>query len=94
LTSRSKVLYWLMDLHHGGCPVHEFDAVIIEDETGGYVAFVPALPGCHTQGDTLQELRDNVKEAIELYLETLTEDEKKDLLHQRVVGIQKVKTLA
>jgi len=74
--------------------MHEFDVVIIEDETGGYVAFVPALPGCHTQGDTLQELMDNVKEAIELYLETLTEDEKKDLLRQRVVGIQKVKTLA
>jgi len=74
--------------------MHEFDVVIIEDETGGYVAFVPALPGCHTQGDTLGELIDNVKEAIELYLSTLTEDEKKELLQQRVVGIQKVKTLA
>jgi len=74
--------------------MHEFDVVIIEDETGGYVAFVPALPGCHTQGDTLEELIENTKEAIELYLETLTEEEKKDLLQQRVVGIQKVKTLA
>jgi len=36
----------------------------------------------------------NVKEAIELYWETLTEDEKKELLRQRVVGIQKVKALA
>jgi len=52
--------------------MYEFDVVIIEDETGGYVAFVPALPGCHTQGDTLGELMDNAKEAIELYLETLT----------------------
>ena len=74
--------------------MYEFDVVIIEDETGGYVAFVPALPGCHTQGDTLGELLDNAKEAIELYLETLTEEEKKDLLQQRVVGIQKVKALA
>ena len=74
--------------------MYEFDAVIIEDETGGYVAFVPALPGCHTQGDTLGELMDNVKEAIELYLETLTEEEKKTLLQQRVVGIQKVKALS
>ncbi len=82
-----------MKLYHGDT-MHEFDVVIIEDENGGYVAFVPALPGCHTQGDTLQELMDNVKEAIELYLETLTEDEKKDLLQQRVVGIQKVKALA
>ena len=74
--------------------MYEFDTVIVEDETGGYVAFVPTLPGCHTQGDTLQELMDNVKEAIELYLETLTEEEKKEILRQRVVGIQKVKALA
>lgn len=73
--------------------MYEFDVIIIEDETSGYVAFVPALPGCHTQGDTLNELMENVKEAIELYLETLTEEEKKDLLQQKVVGIQKVKAL-
>jgi predicted RNase H-like HicB family nuclease len=74
--------------------MYEFDTIIIEDENGGYVAFVPALPGCHTQGDTLQELMENVKEAVELYLETLSEEEKKELLRQRVVGIQKVKALA
>jgi len=74
--------------------MHEFDVVIIEDETGGYIALVPALPGCHTQGDTLEGLMKNIKEAIELYMETLTGEEKKDLLRQRVVGIQKVKTLA
>ncbi len=38
---------------------------------GGYVAFVPSLPGCHTQGDTLEETERNVKEAIALYLESL-----------------------
>lgn len=38
---------------------------------GGYVAFVPALPGCHTQGETLEETERNVKEAITLYLESL-----------------------
>jgi len=74
--------------------MHEFDVVIIEDETGGYVAFMPALPGCHTQGDTLEELMDNAKEAINLYIETLEKEEKKDILQQRVVGIQKVKALA
>ena len=74
--------------------MYEFDVVILEDESGGYVAFVPALPGCHTQGDTLQELMDNVREAVELYLETLTEEKRKELLRQRVVGIQKVKALA
>jgi predicted RNase H-like HicB family nuclease len=38
---------------------------------GGYVAFVPALPGCHTQGETLEETERNVKEAIAAYLESL-----------------------
>ena len=74
--------------------MHEFDVVLMEDETGGYVALVPALPGCHTQGDTLAEVMDNVKEAIDLYIETLTEKEKKELLKEKVVGIQKVKVLA
>ncbi len=73
--------------------MYEFDVIILEDETGGYLAFMPALPGCHTQGDTLGELIDNAKEAIELYLETLTKEEREDLLRQRVVGIQKVKAL-
>jgi predicted RNase H-like HicB family nuclease len=38
---------------------------------GGYVAFVPALPGCHTQGETLEEAERNVGEAVALYLDSL-----------------------
>jgi predicted RNase H-like HicB family nuclease len=38
---------------------------------GGYVAVMPALPGCHTQGDTLEEAQDNAREAIELYVEAM-----------------------
>ncbi len=74
--------------------MRDFDVVLLEDETGGYVAIVPALPGCHTQGDTLAEVMENVKEAIDLYWETLTPQEKKDMRKERVVGIQKVKALA
>jgi predicted RNase H-like HicB family nuclease len=40
-------------------------AIIHEDETGGYWAEVPALPGCATQGDTMDELLFNLREAIE-----------------------------
>ena len=40
---------------------------------GGYIALVPALPGCHTQGETLEETEANIKEAIELYLESLSD---------------------
>ena len=42
-----------------------------QDSEGGFIAFVPALPGCHTQGDTLEETEQNVKEASALYLESL-----------------------
>ena len=42
-----------------------------QDSEGGFVAFVPVLPGCHTQGDTLEETEHNIKEAITLYLESL-----------------------
>jgi len=38
---------------------------------GGFVAFVPALPGCHSQGETLEETEHNIKEAVSLYLESL-----------------------
>ena len=43
-------------------------------EEGGYVAFCPALPGLVTEGDTYEEVRRRVKEAIEGYLESLVKD--------------------
>jgi predicted RNase H-like HicB family nuclease len=43
-------------------------AIIHKAEEGGYWAEVPALPGCVTQGETLPELRTNIKEAIEGWL--------------------------
>lgn len=66
------------------------DVIIIEDEIGGYVASRSSLPGCHTQAETLDGLMSNVQEAIQLYLETLDEDERKELLKQKVSGIQRV----
>ncbi len=47
----------------------EFNVVIERDEDGFYVASVPALPGCHTQAKTLEELDERITEAIELCLE-------------------------
>ena len=43
----------------------QLTAVYIEAE-GGYVAFVQELPGANTQGDTLEEARENLREAVEL----------------------------
>jgi predicted RNase H-like HicB family nuclease len=46
-------------------------SVFYEQVAEGQRGFVPALPGCHTQGETLEETKRNVKEAIALYLESL-----------------------
>ncbi|MBN1293812.1 MAG: type II toxin-antitoxin system HicB family antitoxin [Candidatus Latescibacteria bacterium] len=58
--------------------------VVIEKDEHGYFAFCPDLEGCHTQGDTFEDVVSNVKEAIELYLETLSEDERKIYLSLEV----------
>jgi antitoxin HicB len=42
-----------------------------DEESGGFCVEVPALPGCHTEGDTLEEAKKNAREAMELYLATL-----------------------
>ena len=46
---------------------HRFPIIIEQDEDGIYIASVPSLAGCHTQAKTLDELRDRIKEAIQLY---------------------------
>jgi predicted RNase H-like HicB family nuclease len=48
-------------------------AVIFEEGENNWGAIVPDLPGCVSVGDTLEEARKNVREAIELYLEVLRE---------------------
>lgn len=59
--------------------------VVIEKDEDGYYAYCPALKGCQTQGDTLEEVQANIKEAIELYLSTLSEEEKQSLQKQEVL---------
>ena len=46
-----------------------YTVVLEREEDGGYVVSVPALPGCVSQGDTRNEALDNIREAIELYVE-------------------------
>lgn len=69
----------------------QFTVIIEQDEDGIYVASVPELEGCHTQAKTLDELRERVKEAIQLYLEV-----ESDLINEvplKFVGIQKVEVV-
>jgi predicted RNase H-like HicB family nuclease len=49
----------------------KYRVTIEQDEDGVFIAEVPALPGCITQGNTRQEAIANAKEAIEVYLESL-----------------------
>ena len=49
-------------------------AIIFRGEDGFWVAECPSLPGCISQGETREEAVKNIREAIELYIETLEED--------------------
>ena len=51
-------------------PTFSYSVFYEQAPEGGFVAFVPTLPGCHTQGQTLEEAECNIKEAIALYLES------------------------
>ena len=47
----------------------KYTVILQRENDGGYVATVPALPGCVSQGDSRAEVLKNIEEAIELYLE-------------------------
>jgi len=51
--------------------IYDFKVMLEPDETGGYVAVCPALAGCYSQGETVQDAMANIKEAIELCLEDM-----------------------
>ena len=60
-------------------------SVVIEKDDFGYYAYCPELEGCQTQGTTFEEALKNIKEAAELYLETLTDEEKRLLLSHEIL---------
>ncbi len=68
----------------------QFDVVIERDEEGFYVASVPQLPGCHTQGRSLDEVTARIREAIELCLEV----EGAPSQNLEFVGIQRITVTA
>jgi predicted RNase H-like HicB family nuclease len=57
---------------------------VIEKDASGYYAYSPELKGCQTQGDTFEEAVANIKEAIELYLETLTPSERESCTSKEI----------
>ena len=64
----------------------EYTVIFHKAEEGGYWVEVPALPGCYSQGETIEEAMDNIKEAIELHLEDLKEENKIPKDNDFVIG--------
>ncbi len=50
-----------------------------DKETGLYVGIIPSVPGAHSQGETLEELMDNLREVLKLCLEEMEEKERENL---------------
>ena len=53
----------------------EYSVIVHDAEEGGYWVEVPALPGCYSQGESVDEALANVKEAIAMYLEALEDED-------------------
>lgn len=49
---------------------YEFTVVVEKDEDGRFVAICPALPGCYTEGETEEEVKELIKDAIRLHIES------------------------
>lgn len=60
-------------------------SIVIERDVHGFYAYSPELPGCQTQAQTLDEAVERIKEAIELYLETLSPEEREAYLSKEIL---------
>jgi predicted RNase H-like HicB family nuclease len=67
-------------------------SVVIEQDTDGYYAYCPELKGCQTQGESLAEAQANIREAIELYLETLSAEAKSAIDNSPIAPLTQLKT--
>ncbi len=66
--------------------ISDFTVLIEQDEDGFYVATVPDIQGCYTQGKTIPEVLERIKEAIEVCLEA----DKEEIKPMKFIGIQQV----
>ena len=59
--------------------------IVFEKDENGYYVYAPCLSGCHSQGDTFEEAMANIKEAIELYLESVPRAEIEEMLSNEIL---------
>ncbi len=69
--------------------IYEFPVVVEKDDKGYFFAYTPSLQGCYTQGKSLTEALENMKEVIELHVEDRLE-EKEAIPRRRPVSISSV----
>jgi len=62
----------------------EIKVILEPQEEGGYTVYAPSLPGCISEGETKEEALQNIKEAIELYLEA---DENELIRHEGELAV-------
>jgi predicted RNase H-like HicB family nuclease len=60
-------------------------SVVIERDDHGYYAWCPELKGCQSEGTTLDEVMANIREAIDVYVETLSEEEREAALSREIL---------
>ena len=70
--------------------VLNFTVLIEQDEDGIYVAKVPDIIGCYTQGKTVEQAMERIKEAIQVCIES----DEKDILPLKFIGVQRLEVLA
>jgi len=73
---------------------HVFQVVIELDETGYYVAECPALRACYAQGETYEEVMENIKDVIALCLQDFKAQKKKIPIQAEIIGVQRVEISA
>ena len=64
----------------------KFTIIIEQDKDGWYISDVVELPGCHTQGKTIDQLMERTKEAISLYLKSTKDKE----IHSKFLGFLQI----
>lgn len=70
--------------------VLEYDVVFEEAGEGGYTVYVPSLPGCISEGDTFEEAKKNITEAISAYLESIAKDGEEIIIEEKHSFIGKI----
>ena len=67
--------------------MQNYAVIVHEDPEGGFWAEVPSLPGCYSQGETVEELDQNIREAIAGILEVLKEEGREPDSHIQILDI-------